>query len=331
MMNVLVGDIGGTKTALAIVSSETGPRELSNEKHFLSSQYDSVDEIIHTYLLDSAVQIDAICLVVAGPVIDGKAKITNLPWVMEETALAAKFNVAHAKLLNDLEGMAYAVPILNEEDVFTLSAGTPVNGGSIAVIAPGTGLGEAYLTKDSANYCAHASEGGHASFSPINALQIELLEFLQQKKGLGHVSMERVCSGSLGIPNLYTFLKESGKYIEPDWLSQKLADGVDMAPIIVGAAQDPETPSELCIATLDLFCSILAVEAGNLALKILSTGGVYFGGGIPPRILGMLQKPGFLATLRHKGRFENMLTQMPVKVILNTKAPLMGAGEYGLR
>jgi glucokinase len=290
-----------------------------------------VDEIMHAYLSDAAVQIDAICLVVAGPVIDGRAKITNLPWVMEEEHLAATFNVARAKLLNDLEGMAYAVPILSEEDVFTLSAGVPISGGSIAVIAPGTGLGEAYLTKDSTNYCAHASEGGHASFSPINALQIELLEFLQQKKGLEHVSMERVCSGSLGIPNLYTFLEESGKYSEPAWLAQKLADGADMAPVIFGAAQDPENPSELCAATLELFCSILAVEAGNLALKILATGGIYLGGGIPPRILKVLQQPEFLATLRRKGRFQELLAQMPVKVILNTKAPLMGAGEYGLR
>lgn len=330
-MNVLVGDIGGTKTALAIVSGETGPRSLAHERHFLSAQYDSIDEIIHAYLSDAAVEIHAICLVVAGPVIDGKAKITNLPWEMEEERLAAKFNVKRAKLLNDLEGMAYAIPILNDEDVFTLSAGVPVSGGSIAVIAPGTGLGEAYLTKDSATYCAHASEGGHASFSPINALQIELLEFLQQKKGLEHVSMERVCSGSLGIPNLYTFLEETGKHPEPEWLAQKLAEGVDMAPVIFGAAQDPENPSELCIATLNLFCSILAVEAGNLALKILSTGGIYLGGGIPPRILPSLQKPEFLKTLRRKGRFEGLLTQMPVKVILNTKAPLMGAGEYGLR
>ncbi|MEY2817079.1 MAG: glucokinase [Chloroflexota bacterium] len=330
-MNVLVGDVGGTKTALAIVSSEKGPRSLANERHFLCAQYDSVDEIIHAYLSDAAVQIDAICLVVAGPVIDGKAKITNLPWVMEEAHLAAKFNVARAKLLNDLEGMAYAVPILSEEDVFTLSPGIAVSGGSIAVIAPGTGLGEAYLTKEHVNYCAHASEGGHASFSPINAIQIELLGFLQQKKGLEHVSMERVCSGALGIPNLYTFLKETGKYPEPAWLAQKLADGVDMAPVIFSTAQDTDNPSELCVATLDLFCSILAVEAGNLALKILSTGGIYLGGGIPPRILGLLQQPEFLATLRRKGRFEGLLTQMPVKVILNTKAPLMGAGEYGLR
>lgn len=326
-MKALVGDIGGTKTALAIVSSEIGPRGLSNEKHFVSSQYDSVDEIIHAYLSDAAVQVDAICLVVAGPVIDGKSIITNLPWVMDEEHLAAKFNVMRANLLNDLEGMAYSVPILNDEDVFTLSAGAPVNGGSVAVIAPGTGLGEAYLTKDSANYCAHASEGGHASFSPINALQIELLEFLQHKKGLEHVSMERVCSGSLGIPNLYAFLKETGKHPEPDWLARKLAEGVDMAPVIFGAVHD----SELCAATLNLFCSILAVEAGNHALKILATGGIYLGGGIPPRILEELQKPEFLATLRRKGRFEGLLTKMPVKVILNTKAPLMGAGAYGLR
>ncbi|GAB4549262.1 MAG: glucokinase [Anaerolineales bacterium] len=330
-MNVLVGDVGGTKTALAMVSSKTGARGLSNERYFLSAQYDSVDEIIRAYLSDVTQRVDAICLVVAGPVIEGKANITNLPWFMEETRLAEKFNVKRAKLLNDLEGMAYAVPILNEDDVFTLSAGVPVRGGSMAVIAPGTGLGEAYLTKDSDSYCAHASEGGHASFSPVNKLQSELLDFLQYKKGLAHVSVERVCSGSLGIPNLYAFLKETGKHPEPAWLAQKLGDGVDIAPVVFSAAQDSQNPSEICAATVHLFCSILAVEAGNLALKILATGGVYLGGGIPPRILSVLQKPEFLATLRNKGRFQDLLTQIPVKVILNTKAPLMGAGEYGLR
>lgn len=329
-MNVLVGDIGGTKTALAIVSSETGPRNLLHEKNFPSSQYESIDTIIQEYQSGITLGIDAICLVVAGPVISGQAKITNLPWVMDEEKLKTKFKVSTAKLLNDLEGMAYAVPILEDEDTFTLSAGSPIAGGPIAVVAPGTGLGEAFLTQNGNGYRANASEGGHVSFSPINSLQIELLEYLQEK-GYDHVSIERVCSGSLGIPNLYSFLKETGKYPEPEWLAKKLAECDDVAPVIFGTAQDPANPSELCTAVLDLFCSILAVEAGNMALKILSTGGIYFGGGIPPRILPSLQKGSFLETLRKKGRFEDILTKMPVKVILNTKAPLLGAGEYGLR
>lgn len=330
-MNVLVGDIGGTKTALAVADSEAGPRRLFNERHFPSAQYESIDAIIREYLSIVPQRIDSICLVVAGPVIAGQAKITNLPWVMDEKELQADFNVNRVKLLNDLEGMAYAVPILEEEDVFTLSAGSPVDGGAIAVIAPGTGLGEAYLSRVGGEYHAHASEGGHVSFSPVNAVQVALLEFLQQKKNMQHISVERVCSGSLGIPNLYTFLKETGRYPEPVWLAQKLAESLDIAPVVFGLAQDSERPSELCTATLDLFCSILAVEAGNLALKILSTGGIYLGGGIPPRILEFLQKKEFLETLRCKGRFEELLAQMPVKVILNTKAPLLGAGAYGLR
>lgn len=329
-MNVLVGDIGGTKTALAVVSSEKGPRILLHERSFPSSQYDSIDTIIQEYLSVITVRLDAICLVVAGPVFAGQAKITNLPWVMDEEKLKEKFKVGYAKLLNDLEGMAYAVPILEDEDTFTLAAGSPIEGGPITVVAPGTGLGEAFLTRNGKGYHANASEGGHVSFSPINPLQIELLEYLQ-KKGHTHVSVERVCSGSLGIPNLYSFLKETGKYPEPEWLAKKLAERDDVAPVIFGTAQDPENPSELCAAVLDLFCSILAVEAGNMALKILSTGGIYFGGGIPPRILPSLQKDDFLKTLRRKGRFEDILTKMPVKVILNTKAPLLGAGEYGLR
>ncbi len=330
-MNVLVGDIGGTKTALAIVDSNMGPHHLINEKYFPSAQYASIDVIISEYLSSISLKIDSICLVVAGPVIAGQAKITNLPWVMDEENLREKFKVGRVKILNDLEGMAYAIPILKEEDSISLYVGSPVEGGAIAVIAPGTGLGESFLTKHGKDYHAHPSEGGHASFSPIDPLQIELLEFLKQKKNLTHVSVERVCSGSLGIPNLYTFLKETGKYPEPEWLNQRLANCEDMAPIIFSAAQDPNNPSEICVATLELFCSILAVEAGNLALKILSTGGIYLGGGIPPRILALLKKEIFTKTLLDKGRFTEVLANMPIKVIMNTKAPLMGGGAYGLR
>jgi glucokinase len=228
-----------------------------------------------------------------------------------------------------LESVAYAIPILEPADIFTLSAGTPVAGGNISVLAPGTGLGEAFLTMKDGRYEAHASEGSHASLAPMDALQMDLLRFVQKKIGFEHVSYERVCSGGLGIPNIYRFLKETGYAQEPDWLSDKLAGTDDQTPVIMAAALDQENPCPLCQATLDLFVSILGAEAGNQALKIMAAGGIYLGGGIPPRILPELQKPAFLTALRKKGRFQAMLTNFPVHVILNSQAGLMGAAAFG--
>lgn len=329
-MNVLVGDIGGTKTTLAVVCPEIGPRGLLYENSFPSSQYGCIEEIIQAYLETAVLEVGAVCLAVAGPILAGRAKITNLPWIIDEERLRTRFNLT-VTLLNDLEGVAYSVPILEAEDTLTLETGSPQTGGTIAVIAPGTGLGEAFLTKNGEGYRAHASEGSHASFAPINSLQRELLTYLSDLKGFEHVSVERVCSGAFGIPNLYKFLRDTGKHSEPAWLAEKLFQCDDMTPIIVEAAKDLETPCRICIATLELFGSILAAEAGNLALKVLSTGGIYLGGGISPRILTILQKPSFLESFCKKGRFENLLKMMPVKVVLNTKAPLFGAGAYGLQ
>lgn len=196
-------------------------------------------------------------------------------------------------------------------------------------MAPGTGLGEAFLTSSDGRYEAHASEGSHASFAPMDSLQIDLLRFLLEKKGFDHVSFERVCSGGLGIPNLYAYLRETCYAEEPAWLAEKLASSDDPTPVILAAALDKETPCRLCQATLDLFISILGAEAGNQALKVMATSGIYLGGGIPPRILSELQKPVFLESLRKKGRFQAMLTNIPVHVILNSQAGLIGAAAFG--
>jgi len=195
------------------------------------------------------------------------------------------------------------------------------------VIAPGTGLGEAFLASNGERYRAHPSEGGHASFAPNDDLQIELLRYLQKR--IGHVSCERVCSG-LGLPNIYAFLKDSGYAEEPDWLAAKLASAADPTPVIVTTALDAERSCELCLATLRTFVSILGAEASNLALKVLATGGVYIGGGIPPRILPVLQEPYFMRAFLNKGRFTDIVERMPVHVILNPKAALLGAASYGL-
>lgn len=326
---LLVGDIGGTKTILAVFSSETGPNKPLTEMTFSSSRYESLEAIVGEFLAAVNVPVDRACFGVAGPVFNGHAQITNLTWVVDEAALKTTLNWKTVKLLNDLESVAYAVPILEPGDIYTLNAGKPVPGGNIAVLAPGTGLGEAFLTYDAGRYHAHASEGSHVSFAPVGQLQMGLLSYLN-RQGYSHVSYERVCSGGLGIPHLYAYLKDAGYAAEPAWLAEQLAGSADPTPIIFNAAQDRKRLCELASDTLDLFVAILGAEAGNLALKVLSTGGIYLGGGISPRILADLQKPAFLEALRSKGRFREMLANMPVHVILNPKAGLLGAAAFGL-
>lgn len=328
----LAGDIGGTKTVLAIFSSDTGPHQPLAMETFPSGQYDRLEAVVSAFLSRPNLPgpIDRACFGVAGPVISGKARITNLPWVMDEADVQRAFGWAWTRLLNDLESIAYALPVLEPADLHTISAGRPVAHGSLAVIAPGTGLGEAFLTWNGCSYQAHPSEGGHTSFAPINTQQIGLLRFLLDEAGHDHVSFERVCSGRLGIPNIYAYLRSSGFAPEPDWLAVRLAETDDPTPVIVGAALDPSRPCPLCSAALDMFVSILGAEAGNLALKVLATGGVYLGGGIPPRILPALRQPGFLESFQNKGRLSSPLADMPVHVILNSRAALFGAAACAM-
>jgi glucokinase len=329
-MLLLAGDIGGTKTTLAVFSKERGLRDPLAEATFPSTDYDSLETIALTFMsqLERSIdEVDRACFGVAGPVIDGHSKITNLPWAMSETQLSQKLELRTAKLVNDLESIAYSVPILEGGDLHTLNEGQPVKGGSIAILAPGTGLGEGYLTWDGERYNAYGSEGGHGDFAPTNALQLGLLRHLQEK--FGHVSSERVCSG-MGVPNIYHYLKETGYAQEPPWLTKKLAEVDDPTPIIINTALNQHDASELCDATLDIFVSIIGSEAGNLGLTILSTGGMYLGGGIPRRILPALESSTFKESFHSKGRMSDLLEKMPVHVILNTKAALLGAARYGL-
>lgn len=327
---LLIGDIGGTKTILAVYSIEDGPHKPLVEMTFPSARFLSLEDVIHAFFSRTSVSIDRACFGVAGPVVAGRAHITNLPWVIEEAHLKSTFGWKAATLLNDLESVGYAISVLRPEDIHTLSQGKAVEEGAIAVLAPGTGLGEAFLTYTGSRYIAHASEGGHAAFAPTDQLQMDLLAYLRSRKGYDHVSYERVCSGGLGIPNLYDFLRDTGYAPEPSWLAEQLAGSDDPTPVIVKSAQDQQNPCELCNATLNLFVTILGAEAGNLALKVLATGGIYLGGGIPPRILSSLEQPYFLEALRSKGRFRKALSEIPVHVILNAKAGLLGAAAFGL-
>ncbi len=320
----LAGDIGGTKTALAIFSTETGPRRPLARATFPSADYASLEAIVQAFMAGQAAKIAWASIDVAGPVIEGRVLVTNLPWVVDSHSLSQVLG-APVHLLNDLESVALAIPYLEPADLATLNAVQPELHKPIAIVAPGTGLGEAILVWNGTRYQPLASEGGHTDFGPTNQAQLELLSYLLPR--LGHVSYERVCAG-IGLPNIYAYLRDSGRFAEPDWLREQLAFTRDATPVIVQAAL--EGKAQICAETLEMFVSILGSEAGNLAIKVLATGGVYLGGGIPPRILPKLKEPTFMQAFTHKGRFSDLLSRIPVHVILHPQAALLGAASYGL-
>jgi glucokinase len=245
--------------------------------------------------------------------------------LVKESNLRKEFDLTSVTLLNDLEATASAVPYLRPDDLRTLDSGQAQEHGAIAVIAPGTGLGESFLIWDGARYRACASEGGHAGFAPADARQIELLEFMREQ--FDHVSFERVCSGN-GMPFIYEFLKGKDAAPELAEVATEIETGDDKARVIIDSALDAKRPSPLCAATLELFVSILAAEAGNLALKVLATGGVYLGGGIPINILPVLEER-FVEAFRQKGRFSHLLMLIPIHV-MRSDAALIGVAVRGL-
>lgn len=321
---LLAGDIGGTKTVLALFSAEAGPHEPIVEERFDSSAYPSLAEIITEFVGKHNPALSAACFGVAGPVHNNRVQVTNLPWVVDGDHLNHVLGGRLVYILNDLAAIASAVPMLVPDDLVVLKEGQAVPNAPIAILAPGTGLGEAFLFWDGQRYRPIPSEGGHKDFGPATPLELALLDHLRPR--MGHVSYERVCSG-IGIPNLYAFFRDTGRYPEPEWLRDALAAAEDQTPIIVKAAQ--EKRANICVATLDLFMSILGNEAGNLALQVLAAGGVFLGGGIPPRIVPQLQKGDFQTAFVNKGRFARFLDGVPVSVIMNPKAALFGAANHG--
>jgi glucokinase len=322
---LIAGDVGGTKTLLALYVPEAGARKPIAQAEFHSAAYRSLDDVVRAFVAQIDRPVEAACFDVAGPVIGGRAHLTNLPWVLDEAAMQNALGLQRVMLLNDLKAVAYAVPHLLPEDVHTINAGRPERNGPLGVVAPGTGLGEAFLIWGGNSYIACSSEGGHSDFGPTDETQAALRRYVSERHG--HVAYERVCSGS-GLPNIYDFLRDSGHAPEPRDFAATLAAAPDRTPVIVQAAlQDPA--NALCAATLDLFVSILGAEAGNLALKVLATGGLYVGGGIPPRILSHLDDGRFMRAFVSKGRFAELLGKIPVKVITN-QAALLGAALFGL-
>lgn len=325
----LAGDVGGTKTDLIVVDRDRGIREPVIEATYPSEDFPSLDAIVRAFFEDhpGSSDLQKACFGVAGPVVDGVAEVTNLQWEIDAQEMAQALRMDTVLLRNDLASIANAVLVLEEDELYRLKDGRADPEGAIAVIAPGTGLGEAFLTWDGSGYHAHPSEGGHADFAPKTDLQIRLLGCLQQK--YPHVSYERVSSG-IGIRNVYECYKKMRVAPEPDWLREQLQGVEDPVPIIVQTAMKGDPPSDLCQATIDTFLSVLGAECSNMVLNVLATGGVYLGGGIPPKILPLLEGDLFMESFLDKGRFKDLLEDVPVFVILNENAALLGAAAYGL-
>ncbi|KPK27244.1 MAG: glucokinase [Desulfobacterales bacterium SG8_35_2] len=323
----LAGDIGGTKTILALFSSEKGPLQPLFELSYASSSYPGLDAIIEDFYAQAKTSALTACFGVAGPVREGRAVITNLPWQPDVNQLQAAHGFSRATLINDLVATGYALPLLEKSDFFTINKGINARTGALGIIAPGTGLGEVIFTWDGSRYIAVASEGGHVDFGPSSETEARLLQFLKNR--YGHVSYDRICSGR-GLPAIYDFFKSTNQFHEPEWLAKQLNAAEDPAPVIVNGALDAARGCEICTATLELFISILGAEAGNLALKGLTTGGMFLGGGIPPRIRPFLENETFMKSFTSKGRMSYLLRDIPVKVILNPKAALFGAAAFGL-
>ena len=332
-MLLLAADIGATKTNLALISSDSSPREPLCEQTLPSGNYHDLAGLVLDFIaharagLGDSIAPDRACFGVPGPVIAGSAEITNLPWVLAEDALARDLGIGKVTLLNDLAATAYVIPFLPADELHQIKPGEPEPCGTVAVLAPGTGLGEAFLTCDGGRYQPHGSEGGHTDFSPTDIEQIGLLEYLLTR--FDHASYERVCSG-IGLPHIYGYLRQTGKYAEPPELANALAAAEDPTPIITDCAMKPKGPAPICVAALEMFTDLLAAEAANLALKVFATGGVYLGGGIPPRILPYLESKVFTESFVDKGRMSELLGRIPVHVILNPKAALLGAACYAL-
>jgi glucokinase len=325
-------DIGGTKTNAALFTSSSGapfgPGEPTFSGSYRNSDCSGPEDIIASALKAVDAPVEIIVLAVAGPVLKQSATLTNRSWSLEPEELKKRFNVPHIFLINDLEATVLGIPYLKHHEIGIVHNRPAVERATIAVIAPGTGLGESFLTWSGDRYTAHPSEGGHCDFAPVDALQIDLLRFLM--KQYDHVSYERICSGA-GLVNTYCFLKEYVGLNEPAWMADQLAAGEDPARIIVAAANETNRTCDICRRAVALFVSILGAQAGNLALRALPRGGIYIGGGISPKIVPYLTAGSFMEAFFHKGRMRPLLETIPVSIILNPKIALYGAAYHGFQ
>ena len=320
---VLAGDIGGTKTQLALFAVEGERLRLEMSQRFLSKQYSGLVPVLQDYLAGARPPLDAACFGIAGAVVDGKVTTPNLPWMVDAADVRHALRLEAVTLLNDLEAAAYGIFTLDDDEFAVLNQGTMRHAGNKALIAAGTGLGQTILFDDGRHFRPLASEGGHGDFAPRNEIEIELLRHLIGR--FGHASYERVVSGP-GLVNIYRFLKEVRRMEEPTALSERFAREDDRAAVISQAALAGEF--EISVVALDIFVSVYGAEAGNLALRAKSVRGLYVGGGIAPKMIAKLQDGTFMRAFRDKGRYADFMAAIPVKVVLNEQAALRGAAYH---
>jgi glucokinase len=323
---IIAGDLGGTNFRVAVFRDDAEMTRLHFAK-FHSADHSSVEEMVGLFLKDLTLEspLRTACFGVPGPNIAGIVTASNLGWKIEINALPKLIGVPRVEVLNDLESTAYGLSALLQTDLAPLQAGSGSHAGNQCVIAPGTGLGEAGLFWDGTRHTPWACEGGHADFAPTDELQHDLLTFLRRE--YGSVSFERVVSG-MGIANIYRFLRDTGRGVETPAVAREIMEQ-DAAAVIDRHASDGSCP--LCRSTMDLFVRALGAEASNLALKTMSTGGVFLGGGIPPKILPLLRRPLFLESFLNKGRLRSLLETMPINVVLNDETALLGSAKNALR
>jgi glucokinase len=319
---ILAGDVGGTKVHLALYDFIDGKLQYSRDQRFAAKEYSGLEEIVKEFL--GAQKVTAACFGVPGPVRNGRLRLTNLPWTLDSHELSVSLGVTHVFLINDLEANGYGVAELAPDQIYTLSEGDVSQIGNRALIAAGTGLGEALLIWDGRTHTPYPSEGGHADYAPRNEDEIDLLRFLKQKYN-GRISFERVISG-MGLTSIYEFLRDVRGMEESPKVAERIAAASDPNTVITELALAAK--SEICEKALDIFVSAYGAEAGNMALTLLSVGGVYIGGGIAPRILEKLKDGAFMKAFTDKGRLSQLLINMPVRVILDSRAALLGAAAY---
>ena len=318
---ILAGDIGGTNTRLAFFEGTPEHLDAVAMKVFPSREHAGLGEIAKKFLATSALPVCAACFGIAGAVVDDRVEATNLPWVVDARKLVDELGIGRITLINDLLANAHGIALLNASDFVALNTGAAVSDGNRALISAGTGLGEAGLLAGPKGYTPFPSEGGHADFAPRNELELELLRYLMNR--FDHVSYERVLSGP-GLHNIYEFLRDSGREEEPAWLQEEIANGDPSAAI---AKSGLEGGASISAQALDIFVSIYGAEAGNLALKVVATGGMFVGGGIAPKIIRKLSDSYFMKAFSSKGRMSHLVQQIPVRVITNDKTALIGAGR----
>ena len=323
---ILVGDVGATKTNLGLFIKGKRRPILRVTETYASSESSNLENILERFFKIHPLPVTGACFGVAGPVQNGRCKTTNLPWDIHEIRIKRRFGFKYVRLMNDLTATAHIIPYLTRKELLVLNKAKAGGGRNIALIAPGTGLGEALIVfNKKGEYIPVPSEGGHVDFPSNNETEVGLWRYLRRR--YGRVSIERILSGP-GLFNIYSWLKDSGSYREPKWLAEKIRE-MEPAKAITESALNRRQP--LCEKSLDIFVSILGSAAGNLALIGMTTGGVYLGGGIPPKILPKLKEDIFMSSFTNKGRFRGLMEKIPVYVILNERAALLGAAAAAFK